>query len=106
MQEYAAIAGKPIASHEVKRQALQDEVVAGRRLIQSLELNLREAQERVIRQQAVKRVSQFILLQLESEGTFEVRIKTKSSMVVESPTILACRRVLSFRCYRGTLTKW
>ena len=73
MRVYSALAEKTIASQKVRCIELQDEVELCRGLIQSLQFNLSEAQERIIRQENVKRVSQFNL-----DGTARVRRNKRS----------------------------
>jgi hypothetical protein len=61
-----------------------------RGLIQSLQFNLSEAQERIILQDNLKRVSQFNLERLESGGTREVKLKEQASTGLECTVISEC----------------
>ena len=74
MRIYSALAEKTIVSQKIKCRELQDEVELCRSLIQSLQFNLSEAQERINRQENVNRVSQFTV----SFGTARVRRNKRS----------------------------
>ena len=70
MRLYTTLAEKAIASQELKCLALQDEL----KLCQA---NLIKAQEKIIRQEKVKRVSQFGLERLQSGGTRKLSVAGK-----------------------------
>ena len=90
MRVYSALAEKTIASQKVRCIELQDEVELCRRLIQSLQSNLSEAQERIILQENVKRVSQFNLERLESGGIREVKLKEQAPKGLVCTVISEC----------------
>ena len=83
MRLYTNLAEKAIASQELKCLALQAE-------LQLCQGNLIEAQERLIRQTKVKRVSQFELERLPSGGTRKVRVAGILAKCVECTAITAC----------------
>ncbi len=74
---------KAIASQELKYRALQDE-------LELCQANLIEAQEKLIRQEKVKRVSQFGLKRLRSGGTRKVSVAGKIAKCFECSTLTAC----------------
>ena len=83
MRLYTNLAEKAIASLEVKYRALQDE-------LELCQANLIEAQEKLIRQEKVKRVSQFGLERLQSGGTRKVSVAGKIAKCFECSSITAC----------------
>ena len=99
MRIYSALAEKTIVSQKIKCRELQDEVELCRSLIQSLQFNLSEAQERINRQENVNRVSQFHLEWLESGGTREVKLKEQASTGLECTVISECDGRVG--CYQG-----
>ena len=74
MRAYVALAEEEIAERKTQCLKLQDELESSRRLMESLEQQLREAKATVKRQQELKRVSQFKMDKIKSGGTIQLSI--------------------------------
>jgi len=83
MRIYTNLAEKAIAAQELKCLALQAE-------LHLCQANLIEAQERLIRQTKVKRVSQFELERLPSGGTRKIMVAGILAKCVECTAITGC----------------
>jgi predicted RNase H-like nuclease (RuvC/YqgF family) len=82
MRSYVALAEEEIAERKTQCQKLQDELDSSRRLMESLQQKLREAEAIVKRQQNEKRVSQFKMDKIESGGTIQLSMAIGDSSVV------------------------
>jgi uncharacterized membrane protein YcaP (DUF421 family) len=80
------------ATEKGQNEALQDELVRARRLIESLQSKLQESDAKLVRQQQMKRVSEFEMAKLESGGTVRVIMQKEPSTVDEASTKIACQR--------------
>ena len=92
MQAYVVLAEKEIAKRKMQCQLLEDELDTSRRLLQSVQNKLRDTEAKVIRQQAVKRVSQFKMQKIESGGRILVRMATEEAPYVEGTQRISCHR--------------
>ena len=92
MQAYVVLAEKEIAKRKMQCQLLEDELDTSRRLLQSVQNKLRDTEAKVIRQQAVKRVSQFKMQKIESGGRILLRLETDEAPFVEGTQRIACHR--------------
>ncbi len=72
MKNYVELADRDIATEKEQNEALQDELVRARRLIESLQSKLDESEAQLVRQQQMKWVSEFEMEKLESGGTVRV----------------------------------
>ena len=81
MRAYVALAEEEIAERKTQCQKLQDELDSSRRLMDSLQQKLQEAEATVNRQQYVERVSQFKMEKIESGGTIQLSMAIGNSSV-------------------------
>jgi protein required for attachment to host cells len=92
MQLYVALAEKEISRRKMESQSLRDELERSQRLMQSLQEKLRQAEEYVVRQQSVKRISQFKMPKKVSGGTIKVCMLIAEPSQCELTNRIGCQR--------------
>ncbi len=92
MQLYVALAEKEISRRKMESVSLREELERSQRLMQSLQEKLRHAEENVVRQQSVKRVSQFKMHKIVSGGTIKVCMAIAEPAQCELTNRIGCQR--------------
>jgi hypothetical protein len=91
MRTYVAFAEQEIAKRKIQCELMQDELYTSRRLMTSLQHKLRETEAKVVRQQQLKRVSEFKMQKIESVRE-EVCMVIGGASVGESRNSTVCQR--------------
>ena len=92
MQLYVALAEKEISRRKKESVYLREELERSQRLMQSLQEKLRQSEEYVIRQQSVRRVSQFKVHKNVSGGTIKVCMAIAEPAQCELTNRKGCQR--------------
>ena len=92
MQLYVELAEKEISRRKMESQSLRDELKRSQQLMQSIQEKLRQAEEYVVRQQSVTRISQFKMHKIVSGGTINVCMSIAEPSQCEVTHRIGCQR--------------
>ena len=92
MQDYVVMAERKIARQKAENEVLHDELASSESVIEGLQLKLQKSEATILRQQQMKRVSEFGMEKIESGGTVRVIMQKEPSSEDETSCRRACER--------------
>ena len=92
MQDYVVKAERKNARQKAENEVLHDELASSESVIEGLQLKLQKLEATILRQQQMKRVSEFAMEKIESGGTVRVIMQKEPSSEDETSCRRACER--------------